>query len=279
VDNFEGLDRIWIDVDADVYKRWRVQSVHYEGSACMRVDYSKRDNLPWSFFAIKLGSNNLSRDISQYDRLCFYVMPETPDLKLLAKIEDNHKRAVEKRFTFNKIGKWQKCVLDFAGTDKLNLSQVILILFFAAPGEESSSGSFYIDNITLIRTKNWKPIKKFESEETDLKALAWEHFITGYAYMNNNKLTDAIREFELAIKYNPEYIRALYWEGNTYFKMSKFNKAIDCLERIIEIDPERFEVWFSLATAYKAVGDVKEASRCYEEGLKLLRDASGVSRE
>lgn len=280
IDDFEGPERSWIDIDQGIYDRYIDRSVFREGTASMRVNYEKKEKLPWSFFAVRLGGDTLSSDITRFDRISFYVKPELPNLKLTVKIEDRGKRSIEKTFFLPSTREWQECIMDFPGTDRLSLSDVMLIIFFAAPGEEESAGSFYIDDIKLIRTANWKPSADIRSDNPTVKNLAWDHYLSGYSYANNHKYAEAVKEFDISLSYDPNNIVAMEWKACSLRWMKHFDESIACFRNAIDVAKPNSNhseyLWLSLADTYRYAGRSEDAMKCYEEALRLYPTNSKI---
>lgn len=61
--------------------------------------------------------------------------------------------------------------------------------------------------------------------------------------------------------------RSLYREGFQHFASDRFDEAIDCYRRALELDPELAIAWNGLSLAHRQKGDIDAA---VEAGKKLL---------
>jgi len=59
----------------------------------------------------------------------------------------------------------------------------------------------------------------------------------GLEYVKKNLFEQAIKEFKLVLKYNPEYTDALSSLGNVYFELGRYKDANELYQRALKIDP------------------------------------------
>ena len=57
--------------------------------------------------------------------------------------------------------------------------------------------------------------------------------------------------------------------GWAYYQLGKFSKAINYLERAIEIEPQEIEITDHLGDAYYKIGRMKEAKLVWKRALTL----------
>ncbi|MFQ6108192.1 MAG: tetratricopeptide repeat protein [Candidatus Aminicenantales bacterium] len=104
------------------------------------------------------------------------------------------------------------------------------------------------------------------------------HFNKANSLFGDNKYRDAIKEYEAALKYNPELSEAYRYLGESYknlYKpgvetpdnMEKAEKALEALNKAYEIDPENKEIIHSLGNMYDLMRNFEEAERYF---LKIL---------
>ena len=146
-DDFEcnTLNTGWIDGGDKCYSLNVTNENPCTGSHSLKVEYNK-GNFSWSFMKTTLKNVSLNGDTLT---AMVYNTSNSP-LKFLLKIETatgNH----EQPFTILSTNKWEQISWDISSfrNDLANLKDVLI---FAAPGEENSSGKFYIDDIN-IKTK------------------------------------------------------------------------------------------------------------------------------
>lgn len=137
----------WWDVDGTVvYRHSLVNSPNHEGAACMKTEFTKAGRA-WSSFGANLSGLNPNANISKYRKLSFWLYG---DVSILVKM-------VDKAYVGQDIGTvqgvanaWKRVEVDFSDT-VINKNQLDNILFFAAPGNASATGTFYIDDLKLTK--------------------------------------------------------------------------------------------------------------------------------
>ena len=95
------------------------------------------------------------------------------------------------------------------------------------------------------------------------------HQLLGVAHFRRNQYPEAIQALRQAIELNPEvtldYPYHPYYDlGMIYLKQAKFDNAIICFERAIELDPDQIRAYYSLGNTYIRQGTV-------QKGAELIR--------
>jgi Tfp pilus assembly protein PilF len=60
-----------------------------------------------------------------------------------------------------------------------------------------------------------------------------------------NKYDEAIECYNKALEINPKYAEAWNNKGNAYFDMNKYDEAIECYNKALEINPKYAEAWYN----------------------------------
>ena len=63
------------------------------------------------------------------------------------------------------------------------------------------------------------------------------HMVMAACYYKVGLLEQAIKECELVLKLDMEHIAAIYLRGEIYVEQKKYDKALTCYKRILQIDP------------------------------------------
>ncbi len=137
----------WWDIDGtQVYRRAQSKDPSHSGLGAMKVEYTKA-GLAWSLFGGSLSVSNPLRDFTQHSRLVFWVYGKAD---ILVKLRDRmlHQAELGTAHATNTNG-WTRFVFDYSHVNSVNLSDIDNILFFADPGNSSSTGTIYLDDITL----------------------------------------------------------------------------------------------------------------------------------
>lgn len=146
IDNFDGnnLTSDWSDGGDGVYKLEVMNGDAENKTKALKVEFNK-GNAEWAFFNGRFDSK---QDFSSYAELQLKAKGST---SFILKFEDSAGQGIaEKKFYINDENKWQDYNWAFMGTEE-KLKNVKRILIFAAPGEKSKSGKFYLDDIKLVK--------------------------------------------------------------------------------------------------------------------------------
>ncbi len=91
----------------------------------------------------------------------------------------------------------------------------------------------------------------------------------GIGYLNNGKLGLAADRLEAALKKNPRLVPALNGMALVHVYRREFPKAVDLLERLLQISPQFYDAYNLLGTAYSEIGDYERA----KENLLIAANA------
>jgi protein O-mannosyl-transferase len=87
--------------------------------------------------------------------------------------------------------------------------------------------------------------------------------------MKTGKLKEAIKDYNIAIEKNPEYIGALSNRGICHARLNNVRKAIADFNRVIELDSTFRDVYSNRGNARVMLGDLKGAVKDYSKAIKL----------
>ncbi len=136
----------------------------------------------------------------------------------------------------------------------------VLVLFCVCAGpllaQTNLSSSNYTDDSRTAR-----PVERPVSPEA--RAEAKRLYKEGVKYGLAGLYSQAAEIFERALKLDPQYADAYYALGHAYFDMRQWKKAIDNLEKVIEINPKDQDARdkVSLARTMLYQGSERPASR------------------
>lgn len=88
---------------------------------------------------------------------------------------------------------------------------------------------------------------------------AWSNL--GLLYMNSGRQEDALRAYKEAVSNDPKNQYAQTNLGGLYLRMGETDAALECVLKALEIDPKFYQAMGIAATAYKLMGDDKNAEK------------------
>lgn len=105
-------------------------------------------------------------------------------------------------------------------------------------------------------------------------------YFRGFAYTDEGKFDEAVKEFEEAIRLDPNHAGAHDNLGCVYQRQGKLDQAICEHREALRIAPDFALAYHNLGVAYKAQGRLKEAIECFKTFLELAPPeyASGVKQ-
>ena len=102
------------------------------------------------------------------------------------------------------------------------------------------------------------------------------HCNLGFLYWGKGDTEEAIKSYELAIKYNPNYDIAYNNLGVIYLDdLGRVNKSIELFKKAVEANPNYALAHFNLARATSIVGDKVEAAKLYQ----MAQDINKITQE
>ena len=84
----------------------------------------------------------------------------------------------------------------------------------------------------------------------------------GVNHMSNEKLLDAIRSFELAVRIDPHYVDAWVKKGYAHFHLAEYTLAIASYDKALDIDPDNPEAWNLKGLSFYKMKNYDRAIEC-----------------
>ena len=109
----------------------------------------------------------------------------------------------------------------------------------------------------LNNTDNINNIQKFDL------------YNNGINHMANEKLTDAIRCFELSVRIDPQFVNAWIKNGYAHFHLGEYTVAISCYNNALDLDINNFEAWNLKGLAYYRMNNLDKAVECCEKSIDI----------
>ena len=112
------------------------------------------------------------------------------------------------------------------------------------------------ETMEAMATQNIVKESEYLVRQAREKAMAGDHF-TAVSYLKR------------AIDTYPENARALALLGNCQDCLDNVKNAIESYDRALQIDPGDAETWFNKGMSLKKMGQINEATRCFETCMNL----------
>lgn len=126
-----------------------------------------------------------------------------------------------------------------------------------------------------------KVTDKFNFQEKDEKPSELNHinninniqkfdlYNKGINHMANEKLSDAIRCFELSLRIDPQFVNAWIKKGYTHFHLAEYSVAISCYDNALDLDINNFDAWNLKGLAYYRMNNLLKAIECCEKSIDI----------
>src|ERR1051326_4162363 len=124
-------------------------------------------------------------------------------------------------------------------------------------------------DILMARKMYREAVEVYKEGPLD-SAIIWNKI--GIAYHQMLQLDAARRNYEKAIKLNPQYSEAVNNLGTVYYAHKNYRKAISYYRRALKLSPNSASVYSNLGTAYFARKKYKEAAEAYQTAVSLDKD-------
>ena len=103
----------------------------------------------------------------------------------------------------------------------------------------------------------------------DLEFRKRDLYKKGINHMANEKLEDAIRSFELALRIDQKYVDAWIKKGYAHFHMNEYNAAISSYDKALEIDLNNAEAWNLKGLSYYRMKNYDKAIAACEKAIDI----------
>ena len=105
-----------------------------------------------------------------------------------------------------------------------------------------------------------------------VKNYAEAHYKVGTTHLQAGKLQDAIKEYEQALRLNPDYAKVHNNLGDALAQVGKVTEAIGQYEQALRIEPDFAEAHSNLGFALWQAGNLKDAIGHLEQAVRIKPD-------
>lgn len=100
---------------------------------------------------------------------------------------------------------------------------------------------------------------------------ALEHFQRGNQYQRTLDYRDAIKEYLMAIREDPDQKPFHYNLGIAYYSLQLYENAILSYQKALELDPDFADAWYNLSLSLNKTDELEDAFQAYERYQNLLK--------
>lgn len=127
-------------------------------------------------------------------------------------------------------------------------------------------------NFLRRRTPNEDPnevsTRSSEEEQLDIRDIQkTDQYKKGVSHMSDDKMEDAIRDFDLALRLDPSYVDAWIKKGYAHFHLDEYTTAVSCYDKALEIDINNAEAWNLKGLAFYRLKNYEKAIQACENAI------------
>ncbi|MFB3909445.1 MAG: tetratricopeptide repeat protein [Candidatus Eisenbacteria bacterium] len=168
---------------------------------------------------------------------------------------------------------WWISYLPFAITSRYRVPVIPVLLFFGSV--------LVVDLARYVSARRWRDAGVWGGAAIALFFVAginfagyessparW-HYQRGMAYNARGKAQEAVREFEAAVKANPNYVAVYNDLGATLASNGRVAESIPYFQQSVRLNPNNAAAHANLGAALELTGRLREAGAEYQETLRL----------
>lgn len=95
------------------------------------------------------------------------------------------------------------------------------------------------------------------------------YFFKGVYYSNTGNYTEAIKQFDEAIRHDYLYLSSYINKGIVYYEQKKYDQALNTFRLAMRVDPTYADSFYWIGKTMEAKGDKAEAKLNYEKAYQL----------
>jgi len=112
----------------------------------------------------------------------------------------------------------------------------------------------------------------YENKGENRKKIKEAWYDLSRAYIKAHDYDKAIEALERALEIDSKYIEAWNVLGAVYFAKGEYSKSIDSFQRLLKFRPKDHIVWYNIGRAYIKNGEYNNAIVAFEHSIKLNSD-------
>ena len=120
-----------------------------------------------------------------------------------------------------------------------------------------------------IKSHDPKPIEKKESKPPSQKQLLNTHYNNAIKLEKEGGLREAVLEYERALVLNPNHIKSYNNLGGIYYKLDKFNLAVESYKKALAINPNYVKAHNNLGIVLFKLDEIDEAIDEFKLAISL----------
>ncbi|MGB4497403.1 MAG: XrtA/PEP-CTERM system TPR-repeat protein PrsT [Methylococcaceae bacterium] len=121
----------------------------------------------------------------------------------------------------------------------------------------------------LYEMKYSQLLQEIDAEQYSVSLQPELHVYRGHAHFYLNQFNDALKEYEIAARLNPQLVSSLLGKANALLRLNNVKEAKSSIDKAIQLEPKNAEVWFVQASIEHAQGNLQQAIKNYDKSLEI----------
>ncbi len=126
--------------------------------------------------------------------------------------------------------------------------------------------------IALLSRQNQSPQQATPTLQGDVET----HLAQGEQYLQQNKLSEAVAEFQMAIQLDPGSVEGHFRLGNAYYQQGQLDKAAEEFQKTLELDSKNVDARSNLGAVYYERGDFARAATEFKQASSLQPEDADI---
>lgn len=132
------------------------------------------------------------------------------------------------------------------------------------PVQKEELGGFYV---YLKWTDFARYLRETGQSGDDVFAASEQHYLRANSLADEQKLVEALEEYDLAIDLCPVFIEAIDNRAFTYMELGDDRRALEDFEMSLRVEPDGVAAFFSKGECLMKLGELDRAEAIFREGL------------
>ncbi len=128
------------------------------------------------------------------------------------------------------------------------------------------------DDSRYIRTPGPAELSKFTSQIRPVKGNPESHYTLARYYQDRGMHKKAIEQLEKSIEIDPTYWRAYNAMGVSYDRLTNYSRAIESYEKALKLNPESYAVLNNMGYSYMMQGNAVLATTLLKKASDMKPD-------
>lgn len=140
------------------------------------------------------------------------------------------------------------------------------------PYSPAKSASQFLNDLKRYVEGYIEEIERVFKPHESRKREAKKHIFAGYTKYKEKKFHNALREFNRAVKVDPENAEAYFWRGRVLMSINRYEEATPDFEMAVKLNPAHVDAYNNLGWLCARAGNYHESISNLTKAIELKPD-------